>query len=107
MLPILAIQVRHSKGYVVMKTYATVLIESNGKLATVCGSNGYVQLDGRLSADRALSDAIDHFTKRYPTAKHVAVFKAESLGARGRVIATFPHGRANIYAPLINEGCYK
>lgn len=90
-----------------MKTYACILNEFNGRLSVPCGSSAYVQLDGRLSADKALSAAIDHFEKRQPTAKHVAVFKAASLGSRGRVIATFPHGRAALYAPAVFEGCYK
>ena len=90
-----------------MKTYAAILVERNGALSVPCGSDSYVQLDGRLSASKALSNAIDHFEKRYPTAKHVAVFKAPSLGARGRVIATFPHGRESIYQLAVNEGCYK
>lgn len=90
-----------------MKTYACILNEYNGKLSVPCGSSAYVQLDGRLSADKALSDAIDHFEKRYPSAKHVAVFKANSLGSRGRVVATFPSGRESLYQSAVFEGCYK
>lgn len=90
-----------------MKTYACILTEFNGALSVPCGSSSYVVLDGRLSPDNALSEAVEHFTKTHPTAKHVAVFRAPSLGSRGRVVATWPHGRARVYEPVINAGCYK
>ena len=90
-----------------MKTYACTLIETSNGLQVPCGSSHYVVLDGRLSAARALDHAIEHFTKREPTAKHIAVFKAESLGSHGRVIATFPHGRESIYSKAVFDGCYK
>ena len=90
-----------------MKTYACILNECNGKLSVPCGSSVYVQLDGRLSAGKALGEALDHFMTRQPNAKHVAVFKANSLGSRGRVIATFPHGRESLYQSAVFEGCYK
>ena len=91
-----------------MKTYAVILEpDLSGKLSVPCGSTHYVQLDGRLSPASALNEAIDYFTPRFPTTKHIAVYKAPSIGARGRVVATFPHGRANVYEPVINAGCYK
>lgn len=90
-----------------MNTYACILQEFNGKLSVPCGSSSYVVLDGRLSPDNALNEAVEHFTRTQPTAKHVVVFRAPSLGSRGRVIATFPHGREQLYTPIVNEGCYK
>lgn len=90
-----------------MNTYAVVLNEFRGRLSTICGSNGYVRLDGRLSPENALNEALEHFTKRYPSAKHVAVFRAISLGSKGTVIATFPYGREKVYQPIVDDGCYK
>lgn len=92
-----------------MKTYACVVEQSsyNGKWQVPCGSSSYTVLDGRLRADNALQEAIEHFTKTKPNAKGVAVFRASDLGSKGRVIASFPHSAKNLFQSVIFEGCYK
>ena len=90
-----------------MHTYACILWQTETGLQVPCGTDAYVQLDGRMSAHNALHEATTRFAKRWPTARHVAVFRAPSLGHKGRVVATFPTGRERLYEPAVNEGCYK
>jgi len=90
-----------------MKTYVCILENINGKWVVPCGSDSYVVLDGRLNADNALNQAIEHFTRVKPSAKAVAVYKAQSLGHSGRVVATWPYGCENMFTAAVNRGAYK
>lgn len=90
-----------------MNLYACVLVGDDKNISVPCGDRAYIKIDGRLSAQNALNVAIDHFTKTHPTTKHVAVYRAQSIGHRGKVVATFPYGRSAVYEPIVNIGCYK
>lgn len=92
-----------------MKTYACVVEQSpyNGKWQVPCGSSSYTVIDGRLSAENALQEAIEYFTRTKPNAKGVAVFRARDLGTKGTVIASYPICAKNLFQSVIFDGCYK
>lgn len=90
-----------------MSLYAVRLYRdrTTGRWRVPCGSTSYTRLDGRRCPHQQLRELVSGNFLR--PGEGVAMFRAESLAHRGRVVSASPPAAARLFEEAVNEGAYK